>query len=781
MKAIRHPGSKNIERIFTDMRKLLIALLAAAMLVTAHAPRSLAATADIQAPVVVSGGGFALQRPQMYHNGWVDLNKNGKKDLYEDPAQPVEARIGDLLKQMTLDEKIGQLMQELMQSDTDTKNAKLMKNGGMGSYLGASPDAGLRNRIQRVAVEESRLGLPLIFGFDTIHGFKTVFPIPLGLAASWDTALVERLETMAAAESAAAGIDWTFAPMVDIARDPRWGRIAEGAGEDPWLGSQIAAAAVRGFQGKNLGDADRVAACLKHYVGYGAAEAGRDYNTTEIGLPTLRNIYLPPFKAAVEAGATTLMSAFNCLNGVPTSGNRFTLTDVLRGEWKFKGFVVSDWNAVYELVHHGYAADKTEAAQIGLHAGVDMEMVSDCYREKLPGLIERGQVPAAELDEAVRRILRVKIGKGLFERPYTAPAKLAQAACTALAREAAAKCCVLLKNEGETLPLKAEAKKIALIGPLGEDQHELLGCWHALGRDEDVVTVKAGLAAALPGATINSVKGCETTGTETLGIEAAVEAAKGADVVVMALGETQLMSGENDCRLDLGLPGVQQALFDKVAATGKPVVAVLFAGRPLAVPAVLEKASAVVMAWHPGVQAGTGLADVLTGKTAPLGRITATFPRSVGQVPVHYNHLNTGRPYADYRDGTRGELLPFGFGLTYTTFKYSPTTLSAKSTKDAITATVTIENTGRRAGSEVAQLYLHDVACSLGARPVRELKGFERVTLQPGEKKDVRFTLKREELGSYSVDGKWVTQPGEFEAVIAPNAGAGKLVGFTLK
>lgn len=757
------------------MKRQLFALLASALL-TGNVNGD-----EIQAPVVAGGGEFALQKREIYHDGWVDLNKNGLKDVYEDPSQPVEARIADLMKRMSREEKIGQLMQRKMNDDSDKTDAALLAAGGMGSYLGAATEAGLRNRMQQVAVEESKLGIPLIFGFDTIHGFRTVFPIPLAMAASWDLDLVARLNTMAAAESAAAGIDWTFAPMVDIARDPRWGRIAEGAGEDPWLGSRIAEAAVKGFQGEDYGKADRVAACLKHYVGYGAAEGGRDYNTTEIGLSTLRNFYLPPFKAGVKAGAATLMSAFNAINGVPASGNAFTLNQVLRKEWGFDGFVVSDWNSVAELIKHGYASDNAEATVTALPAGVDMEMVSECYRETLPALLDKEAVSQQVLDEAVRRILRIKFRKGLFERPYTSPVKHDQSAYNALAREAAAKCSVLLKNDNETLPLKGDAKTVALIGPLADNQNELLGCWPGLGNPADVVTIRKGLGDALAGAKLVVAEGCPIKGDDRSGIEAAVAAARQADVVVLALGEWALMSGENNHRMDLGLPGAQQELFDRVAATGKPVVTVLFAGRPLAVPTVLEKSAAVLMAWHPGVQAGPGVADVLTGKVAPTGRITATFPRYVGQVPVHYNHLQTGRPFEDYRDGSRKELLPFGHGLTYTTFNYTPTIVSSASVKDEVTVRATVENTGKRAGTEVVQLYLRDVACSLGARPVRELKGYDRVTLQPGEKKEVSFKLSRQDLGCYSPEGEWVTQPGKFETVIAPNAGSGKMVGFTLE
>jgi beta-glucosidase len=761
------------------MRLRGVALIATGLIATSVG----GADTDIQSPVVPGGSsGFAPKRPEIYHAGWVDLNKNGVKDVYEDPAQPVEARVEDVLARMNRPERLGQLEQRQLKPDIDRTDAALIAAGEAGSYLGAARDAGPRNRLQRLAVEESRLGIPLIFGFDTIHGFRTVFPIPLGLSCAWDPSLVERVHAVAAAESAAAGVDWVFAPMVDIARDPRWGRIAEGAGEDPWLGSQLAAAAVRGFQGTGFGQTGRVAACLKHYVGYGAAEGGRDYNTTEIGLPTLRNIYLPPFKAGVDAGAATLMSGFNCLNGVPASGNRFTLTEVLRNQWGFQGFVVSDWNSVAELIHHGYAADRPQAAAVALSAGVDMEMISDCYRTTLPALLDAGKVPAAALDAAVRRVLRVKITKALLDRPYTELATPDQAAATALAREAVARCCVLLKNQANTLPLRSPGT-VALIGPMAANRHDLLGSWAGLGRDEDVVSFKEGLAAVLPGATLQVANGCDLTGDDLGGLDAAVKVAQQADVVVLALGEPASFSGENSFRSELGLPGVQQRLFDRIIATGKPVVTVLFSGRPLAVPVVLDKSAAVLMAWHPGVQGGPGVADVLTGAVAPSGRITASFPRNIGQVPVHYNHLATGRPLDNYKDGPRDPLLPFGFGLTYTQFAYNATRLSGDTVKNggAITATATISNVGKQTGTEVVQLYLHDTACAAGARPVRELKGFQRVTLKPGEAQEVSFTLTAHDLGCWNADGKWLVEPGRFEVVIAPDAASGTMVGFTLE
>jgi beta-glucosidase len=764
-------------RVFSFSKCLLVL-----MGLGAWATGTLKAESDLKSPVVAGGGvEFKLQRPEIYHSGWIDLNKDGVKNIYEDPTQPVDARVDDLLQRMSRAERIGQLLQQHMTDETARTDATLIASGGIGSYLGAAPDAGPRNRLQRLAVEDSRLGVPLIFGFDTIHGFRTTFPIPLALSCAWDPQLVERVETVAAAESAAAGIDWVFAPMVDIARDPRWGRIAEGAGEDPWLGGLMAAAAVRGFQGSDIGQTDRVAACLKHYVGYGAAEGGRDYNTTEIGLPTLRNIYLPPFKAGVDAGAATLMSAFNCLNGVPASGNHFTLTEVLRDQWGFKGFVVSDWNAVAELIHHGYAADRAHAAATALTAGVDMEMVSDTYRTELPALLDSGAVSPATLDTAVRRILRVKILKGLLDHPYTAPAKLDTAAATALAREAAARCSVLLKNAHDTLPLRAGGT-IALIGPLADDQAELLGCWSGLGQARDVVTLRKGLAASLPSTTFRTAKGCPLTGDDQSGLDKAVATARKADLVILALGEPALYSGENNFRSDLGLPGQQQALFDRIVATGKPVITVLFVGRPLAIPSVIEKSAAVLLAWHPGVQAGSGVADVLTGAVAPTGRLTTSWPRSLGQVPVHYNYLPTGRPLNNYKEGSRDSLLPFGFGLTYTQFRYGSTRLSGSTLKDgAIEAEVALTNTGAKAGTEVVQLYLRDFACSAGARPLRELKGFQRATLQPGESKEVTFRLTAHDLGCWTADGKWVVEPGRFGLVIAPDSATGTMTEFTLE
>ena len=663
-----------------------------------------------------------------------------------------------------------------------------------------------RNALQHIAVEQSRLGIPLIFGHDSIHGFRTVFPIPLAQACAWEPELLERTEAISARETAAVGIDWTFAPMVDLARDPRWGRIAEGFGEDPWLGALYAAACVRGFQGTNVAAPDRVVACLKHYAGYGAAEGGRDYNTTEISEFTLRNFYLPQFKAGVDAGALTLMSAFNCLSGMPASANRHTLTEILRDEWKFRGFVVSDWDAVNELIPHGVAADEAEAARLALTAGVDMEMVSTNYHDTLAQQVKQGKVPESIVDEAVRRILTVKFAKGLFERPFV-DESLYQTAflkpdALALAREAAAKSCVLLKNENGALPVSRPAKTIALIGPLAEETRDLLGCWDARGRWQDAVSLAAGLRAKLAaGSELKVVRGCNLTetgkitkrldGTSVAEAAAAggedfaeaVSAAKAADAVILALGEPAGWTGENSSRSDLVLPGRQMELFDAVVATGKPVIVVLINGRPLALPRLQEKAAAILEAWDPGVQGGNGVADVLFGDVDPAGRLTTTFPRSVGQVPLHYNHFNTGRPgLGKYVDGPSSPLYPFGFGLAYTTFEYGEVELSAPMMKPGgtLTAKVNVKNTGLRAGTETVQLYLRDVAASAGPRPVRELKGFQKMVLKPGESRDASFTISGRELGYYDTTGHWLVEPGKFQLWLARDSASGQPVDFEL-
>ncbi len=756
----------------------------------------------------------AADYPSIYHHGWIDLNKDGKMEIYEDPSQPIPKRVNDLLKRMTLQEEIGQLWELDMQPDSDVTERDRLSNGELGSFLCGSvlvENPIMRNKLQHIAVEQSRLGIPLIFGHDVIHGFRTVFPIPLAEACAWEPELFERTDTIAAREAAAAGVDWAFSPMVDTARDPRWGRIAEGFGEDPWLGSLDAAACVRGLQGTNVADTNRVAACVKHYVGYGAAEGGRDYNTTEISEFTLRNFYLPQFKAAVDAGVLTVMSAFNDLDGIPASANHHTLTDILRNEWKFKGFVVSDYNSVAELIDHGLAADNAQAARFALNAGVDMEMISTTYVATVVEQVESGKIPKAVLDQAVRRILTVKFEKGLFDHPYTDESRWQTANlhpdAIALAREAAAKSCVLLKNAQDILPLSKQIKRIALIGPLGDDAEEMVGPWYSRAHAADMVSLATGIRAKIsPDSELDVARGCSIieTGKERLHVETyskiveqptgsneiagAISVAEKADVVIMALGEPRDWSGEDASRSSLDLPGRQLELLDAVAATGKPIVVVLFNGRPLALPAVFDKASAVLEAWFPGIQAGNGVADLLFGDVDPSGRLTTTFPYSVGQVPMYYDHDNTGRPgfghwKGNYVDGPSVPFLPFGYGLAYTTFEYSPVQADSGVLKSDGTLTVSarITNTGPRAGTEVAQFYIRDLAFAAGVRPVRELKGFQKILLQPGETRDVSFKISGHDLGFYDTHGNWIVQPGKFEAWICKDSASGEPVDFELE
>lgn len=739
------------------------------------------------------------------------------------PAQQadIERRIDALLAQMTIEEKLGQL--EQLDGHADGKyrpeHTELIRKGLLGSTLNVR-GAKLTNELQRVAMEQSRLKIPVIFGFDVIHGYRTIFPVPLGEASSWDPATVERASSIAAAETRASGVHWTFAPMVDIARDARWGRIVEGSGEDPYLGSVMARARVRGFQGSDYSAPDKVVACAKHWVAYGAAEAGRDYNTTDMSERTLREVYFPPFKAAVDAGVGTLMSAFNDLNGVPTTANPFTLTQVLRGEWKFDGFVVSDYTSVMELLNHRFAATEPEAAQHALNAGTDMEMVSRFYINHGADLLRAGKVRQETIDQAVRRVLRIKFRLGLFERPYADEAReqavVFSSANVAAAREIAARSLVLLKNERDTLPLNKSIKSIAVIGPLADDPRAMLGSWAGDGRADDAVTLLAGIKEKAPGAKIIHAKGvaiegrgvtgnydekpasaaAETAGgtnvasaaniqaarsaTTTAGpnsIEAAMRAARESEVIVLAVGETADMSGEAASRTSLDLPGRQMELIQAIHSLGKPYVIVLMNGRPLTINWLAENSPAILETWFAGTQAGSAIADVLFGDVNPGGKLPVTFPRTLGQVPIYYNQKSTGRPPTDqkytskYLDVPVTPLYPFGYGLSYTKFKFADIRLSAKSISPdgRLTVTVEVENTGKRAGDEVAQLYIRDHASSV-TRPVKELKGFERITLQPGEKRRVQFTLTPEHLGFYNRDLRFVVEPGEFKVFVGPDS-----------
>jgi beta-glucosidase len=700
----------------------------------------------------------------------------------------VEARVSALLAQMTLEEKFGQLQQLDGHADGRYRDEHLdlVRKGLLGSTLNVRGARNV-NAMQRVALEESRLRIPLLFAFDVIHGYRTVFPIPLGEAASWDPGTVERAAAIAAAEARAAGVHWTFA---------RWGRIAEGSGEDPFLGAAMARARVQGFQGSDFSAPDRVIACAKHWVAYGAAEAGRDYNTTDMSEHTLRTVYFPPFKAALDAGAGTVMSAFNDLNGIPTSANPFTLTLVLRDEWKFDGLVVSDYKSVVEVINHRVAADEADAARQALAAGVDMEMVSRAYVTEGPRLVREGRLPIAVVDEAVRRVLRIKLRAGIFDRPYADEARevatILKPQFRAAAREAAARSMVLLKNEGAVLPLSPSVGTLAVIGPLADDRPNMMGNWTGDGRPDDVVTVLAGIRAHVGAETrVIYAKGVgldvkmlmgHDAGTDTdAGIDEAVKAAREADAVVLVLGETGDMSGEAASRTSLDLPGRQLELARRVLAVRKPVAVVLINGRPLSIPWLAENTPAILEAWFPGTEAGNAVADVLFGKVNPGGKLPVTFPRTVGQVPIYHSQKSTGRPPSEsdkytskYIDAPWTPLYPFGHGLSYTEFRLSDLRLDSAAIAPNASATVSVvvQNVGSRDGDEVVQLYVSDLVRSI-APPVQELKGFQRVTLRAGESRRVSFTLTSEHLGFYDRQMKWIVEPGEFRIRVSNSSVGG--------
>lgn len=708
------------------------------------------------------------------------------------PAE-IEKKIDGLIARMTVEEKLGQMSQALFGNLTE-KQKEEIRNGRWGSLYGGGAPA-QKAEAQRIALKESRLGIPLIFGEDVIHGKTTTFPIPLGQAASWDPELVRQAARVAARETAAAGTHWTFSPMMDIARDPRWGRIAEGFGEDPQLGSRMAVAMVRGYQGDSLDAADSIAACGKHYVGYGAAEAGRDYNTTWIPENLLRDVYLAPFQATREAGIATYMSAFNNLNGVPASANAFTLRQVLRDEWKFDGFVVSDYTAIAELIPHGYAADSSDAALKGIRGGVEMEMVSTAFWDYGKELVANQQLDPKLLDEAVRNILRIKFRLGLFDaKGQAAPVGAAPPTADALAtaKKMAAESLVLLKNQNGALPLAQSVGKVAVIGPLADSARDQLGSWSA-GPAETAVTPLAALRETLGAGHVVYSPGLKNSRDESRdGFASALAAARGADAVLLFLGEEASLSGEASSRAYLDLPGAQEALVNEVAQSGKPIVVVIMAGRPLTFHNVATKAGALLYAWHPGTMGGPAIADAILGKSAPSGRLPVTFPRTVGQVPIYYNHLNTGRPAVEtgagagekfqskYLDVSFTPEYPFGFGLSYTTFAYSNLHASAPALHigGSVTVSAEVANTGTVEGDEIVQLYTRQVAASL-SRPVRELRDFRRVHLKPGEKQTVEFTLKSSAL-AFHKGAQLVTDPGLIQVWIAPDSSAGEPAHFDL-
>ena len=741
-----------------------------------------------------------------------------------DPAS--EKKLDALLQKMTLEEKVGQLVQYSAGQPTGPGTGRtdyddMIRKGEVGALFNITT-ARQVNAYQHIAVEQSRLHIPLLFGLDVIHGFRTEFPIPLGLASSWDPTLIEQTARVAARETSASGIRWTFSPMVDIARDARWGRMTEGSGEDPFLGAAIARAYVRGYQGARLDAPDSIAACPKHFVGYGAAEGGRDYNSVEISEHTLRQFYLPPFYAAIESGAATLMSAFNSLNAVPSTANPFTLKQILKGEWGFQGIVDSDYTSVAELIAHGIANDGATAARKAFLAGVDMDMVSSLYHENLAQLVRSGQVPEAALDESVRRVLRVKFALGLFERPYADEAKEASAMLRpeslSLARIAAERSFVMLKNAAfssgtSVLPISNDVKRIALIGPLADDSNDMLGSWAGQGRAEDVITLRTALTQRLGADRVHYAKGTEIIGGSQEQLAEAVKTAQESDVVILALGENAPeMTGEAASRAHLGLPGHQEQLLEKIAATGKPVVLLLFSGRPLTFPWAFEHVPAVVAGWFPGIQAGPALVRTLFGEVSPSGKLPVSWPRSVGQEPLYYDALNTGRPAGSidltrppknsdekyvsrYIDEQNTPQFPFGYGLTYTTFRYGATQTSSPFSKvapelsaktlnaqlgandsqpnRALIVSAEITNTGTRAGEETVQCYVRLQGTSV-ALPVRALSGFQRIFLAPGEKKEVTFELGPEAFAFWNDQNKFVVEPARLTVWISPDSAHGE-------
>ena len=723
----------------------------------------------------------------------------------------IEDKVFALMQKMTLEEKIGQMNQYngfweatgplANEEEAKWKNEHFRK-GIVGAVLNVKGTANVR-KLQEIAVNETRLGIPLLFGYDVIHGHKTLFPIPLGEAASWDLKAIEQSARIAAIEASAVGINWTFAPMVDITRDARWGRVMEGAGEDPYLGSKIGVARIKGFQGDDLSANNTIAATAKHFAGYGFAEAGRDYNTVDIGTSTLYNIILPPFKAAVENDVKTVMNSFNVLNGIPATANKFLQRDILKGTWKFKGFTVSDWGSGLEMIDHGFAKDLEQVAELSVKAGSDMDMESYAYVKHLKGLVEKGKVDIKVIDDAVKRILRVKFELGLFDDPYRyCNAKrekelIGHPDHIAAALDMAKKSIVLLKNSNNLLPLNTFQKKIALIGALADDKNSPLGSWRIGSDDSSAVSVLEGLKKYTGNLTYakgtdvavgptNFKKEVIINETDESGFASAIQLAKNSDVIIMVLGENGFQTGEGRSRTKLDLPGVQQQLLEEVYKVNKNIILVLMNGRPLAITWADEHIPAIVEAWQPGTQCGNAIAQVLFGDYNPAGKLPMTFPRSVGQVPIYYNYYNTGRPgpksevfWSHYIDESNKPLYPFGYGLSYTKFEYANLKID-NSDQSKIKVTVTIKNMGRVAGEEVAQLYIHDIVAST-VRPVKELKGFKKLKLEPGESAVVEFILTDAELGFYNNSGEFIVEPGEFDVMVGTNSQEGIWGKFTRK
>lgn len=705
-----------------------------------------------------------------------------------------EKQLNELMSKMTLDEKIGQLNQytgDYLATGPvvqDGEKVNQIMQGKVGSMLNIKGSADTRT-YQEFALK-SRLKIPLLFGLDVIHGYYTTFPIPLAEAASWDLEAIEKSARISATEAAAGGIHWTFAPMVDIARDPRWGRVLEGAGEDTWYATKVAFARVHGFQGKGLGTPNAIMACAKHFAAYGAAVGGRDYNSVDMSERMLRETYLPPFKACVDAGCATFMNSFNDLNGVPATGNAFLQRKILKGEWDFQGFVVSDWGSMGEMIAHGFASNGNDAAMKSMLAGSDMDMESRVFTNELKKLIEEGKVPMELLDDAVRRVLTKKFEMGLFDDPFrfctpdVEKKELSNPAHRTAARDVAKKSIVLLKNEKQTLPINLESKEIktiALIGPLAQSEYDMLGAWSISWPDSEIVSYEEGIRARLPkNIQLVIAKGCEINGISTAGFAEAIEVAKKADIVLLAIGESIDMSGEAKSRSNIHLPGVQEQLAIEITKLGKPTVAMISGGRPMIFNDIADQTPAILYTWWLGSEAGNAVAEVLFGDYNPSGKLPISFPRDEGQIPVYYNYFNTGRPLngddyeiykSAYIDMSNKAKFPFGYGLSYTSFEYSNLQLSAPSLSQSGTITVScsIKNIGNKAGEEVVQLYLRDRVGSV-VRPMKELKGFQKVMLQVGESKTLTFEINSEKLSFYNIELNWVAEPGMFDVMLGSSS-----------
>ena len=696
--------------------------------------------------------------------------------MYKDAKAPIEKRIDDLISRMTLEEKILQLNQYTLGRNNNVNNVgeevkKVPSEIGSLIYFDINPE--LRNSMQKKAMEESRLGIPIIFGYDAIHGFRTIYPISLGQACSWNPGLVEQACAVSAQEARMSGVDWTFSPMIDVARDPRWGRVAEGYGEDPYTNGVFAAASVRGYQGDDMSAENRMAACLKHYVGYGASEAGRDYVYTEISAQTLWDTYLLPYEMGVKAGAATLMSSFNDISGVPGSANPYIMTEILKKRWKHDGFIVSDWGAVEQLKNQGLAATKKDAARYAFNAGLEMDMMSHAYDRHLKELVEEGKVTMAQVDESVRRVLRVKFRLGLFERPYTPVTnekdRFFRPQSMAVAAQLAAESMVLLKNNNQILPL-TNKKKIAVVGPMAKNGWDLLGSWCGHGKDTDVEMLYDGLTAEFGGdAELRYAMGCKPQGNDRSGFAGALDVARWSDVVIVCLGEMLTWSGENASRSTIALPQIQEELVKELKEAGKPVILVLSNGRPLELNRMEPLCDAILEIWQPGINGARSMAGILSGRINPSGKLAMTFPYSTGQIPIYYNRRKSGRGHQGfYKDITSDPLYPFGHGLSYTEFKYGTVTPSATKVKrdDKLSAEVTVTNTGARDGAETVHWFISDPYCSI-TRPVKELKHFEKQFIKVGETKTFRFDIDLErDFGFVNEDGKRFLEAGEYHILV---------------